>query len=246
MKKDSLDLGSKPGRKFLCTSHQKAIVTEEQARQEIAKIDGVHYIKIAMEKGSDGKEHLQFYVETANTTTGKALSKKLNKSNKEFWHSAHCEYAKAPQIAIQYPGNLEFRHASGEEKGGEVFWVFELGEPYRNNNGQKDKQKRVWREKLLDMKSKIDEGNDIFYLWENYFTEMIQCSRAFRDYLRDKELKKEEEIVTQSYKIEGDILSLRQEILDLQQTNETLCQQIWTIRNNQHGLSDEDEEEKVF
>jgi hypothetical protein len=239
------DLGSKPGRKFLCTSHQKTFIAEESARAEVAKIEGLHYIKIAMEKGCDGKEHLQFYTETANTTTGKALSKKLNKINKGFWNSAHCEYCKAPHLAIQYPGNLEFKHANGEAKGGEVFWCFKTGEPYKNN-GQADKQRSKWKEKLLEMKAKIDEGNDLFYLWENYFSEMIQCSRAFRDYLRDRELKKETSITQESYRIEGDILTLRQEILDLQKTNETLCQQIWTIRERQNGAQEDEDEGKVF
>ena len=231
------ELANKKGRKFFGTSHQPCRRTEEETRKELEKIEGIKYVKIAGEASEGKKEHLQIYVEMKDQTNAKALQKRFNKVNKTFWNSPHFDFSVNPKVAITYPGNKDFVHTDGRPKGGEIFWVFEIGTPYRND-GQKDKQKGAWKERLMEMKRAIDDGHDVMYLWENYFDLMIQCGKGMRDYIRDKETAylKTEEVAAKMKKIDSEFLATRTEIAELKRMNEMLCLQIWKLREEKHEI----------
>ncbi len=148
----------------------------------------ISYYKVALERGSSGKLHLQGYLElTAPSTVGGCQKANGDKTS-------HCELAWKPEEAISYIGNLDFTHSNGEGKGGDVIWLVEGGKHKKSQEEQKQ-GKGGWNETLLKMKAVIDGGGGMYDLWQEYFIQMIYCNKAMSEYQLSKKARETGEAV---------------------------------------------------
>jgi hypothetical protein len=166
--------------------------SQNEVFDTLKNIEEIQYVKVALEQGKTGNFHLQGYMELSNKKSligcrklfkenplTERVSDDLNTKN---WENPHLEIAWNPMKAQEYIGNVDFKHEDGQEKGGAVFWVFEVGE-FVPDRGEARRQGKSWNDSLLEIKVKIDAGASLRELYDEYFIQMIYCGRAVREYM---------------------------------------------------------------
>lgn len=147
---------------------------------------GMTYLKIAQEIGEGGQPHLQGYFEVPNKVSLAGVKKLWQKPG---FVPPHFEIAWHPVEAQSYIGNLEFVHANGEKKTGEVQWVLEFG-CYSPDKGEARRQGKSWNDSLLEVKKMIDEGKSLYSLYQSHFIQMVYCGKAIASYKELVEIRK--------------------------------------------------------
>ena len=141
----------------------------------------VRYAKFALERGESGTFHLQGFL----------LFTKDERRSYTYKLMPHADIKEAYgtiQEASSYIGNLDFKHADGTSKGGEVFWVWEYGKLPSNRECRQKGEPTETEKRLLGLKEIVDAKNGkavIKQLWNDDFYMMLRYGRAIKDYIND-------------------------------------------------------------
>ena len=143
--------------------------------------DNVRFAKFALERGESGTFHLQGFILFRKDERRSYIYKNMPKADvKQCFGTI--------QQASTYIGNLDFQHADGSAKGGEVFWTWEVGSCPSGREAKVNGEMSPTEKRLDALKAAIDADkgkNIIRRLWQSDFYMMLRYSRGIKEYIAD-------------------------------------------------------------